>query len=93
MEFRLLKKIIYNIPNYSNEKNSELDFKKKFDRKFLSDKNLDFFSVSNTEFEKEEETYKAVRYANIVPLLIEAIKDLKEKVDDLEGRCNCDNNS
>jgi len=45
------------------------------------------------EFEKEEETYKAVRYANIVPLLIEAIKDLKEKVDDLEGRCNCDNNS
>lgn len=45
------------------------------------------------EFEKEDKTYKAVRYANIVPLLIEAIKDLKEKVDDLEGRCNCDNNS
>jgi hypothetical protein len=45
------------------------------------------------EFEKEDKTYKAVRYENIVPLLIEAIKDLKEKVDDLEGRCNCDNNS
>tara|TARA_B110000459_G_C16573359_1_gene477492 strand:+ start:23 stop:1219 length:1197 start_codon:yes stop_codon:yes gene_type:complete len=45
------------------------------------------------EFEKEDTTYKAVRYANIVPLLIEAIKDLKDKVDDLEGRINSDNNS
>ena len=45
------------------------------------------------EFEKEDKTYKAVRYANIVPLLIEAIKDLKDKVDDLEGRINSDNNS
>jgi cytoskeletal protein CcmA (bactofilin family) len=42
------------------------------------------------EFEQENESYKAVRYANIVPLLIEAIKDLKAKVDDLEGRLNGD---
>jgi hypothetical protein len=44
------------------------------------------------DFVQEDTTYKAVRYANIVPLLIEAIKDLKEKVDDLEGRVNSDNN-
>ena len=42
------------------------------------------------EFEQENESYKAVRYANIVPLLIEAIKDLKAKVDDLEGRLSGD---
>lgn len=40
------------------------------------------------EFEQENETYKAVRYAHIVPLLLEAIKDLKGKVDDLESRIN-----
>jgi len=40
------------------------------------------------DFEQENETYKAVRYANIVPLLIEAIKDLKGKVDELETQIN-----
>lgn len=31
-------------------------------------------------------TYKAVRYDNIIPLLLEAIKELNGKVDDLESR-------
>ena len=36
--------------------------------------------------EINNETYKAVRYDNIIPLLLEAIKELKGKVDDLETR-------
>ena len=33
-----------------------------------------------------DETYKGVRYGNMIPLLLEAIKELKGKVDDLENR-------
>ena len=40
------------------------------------------------EHEENSEHYKAVRYAHIVPLLIEAIKDLKGKVDDLQDQIN-----
>lgn len=40
------------------------------------------------ELEDKTESVKAVRYAHIVPLLIEAIKDLKGKVEELEGRIN-----
>ena len=40
----------------------------------------------------DEEEYKAVRYAHVVPLLIEAIKELTGKVNDLENRlANGDN--
>ena len=38
--------------------------------------------------ERDGETYKAVRYDQIIPLLIESIKELKEKVNDLEGKLN-----
>jgi len=40
------------------------------------------------DVQKEDETYKAVRYSNIVPLLLEAIKELTGKVNDLENRLN-----
>ncbi len=38
------------------------------------------------DHEVDNETYKAVRYDNIIPLLLEAIKELKVKVDDLESQ-------
>lgn len=38
------------------------------------------------DHERNNGTYKAVRYDNIIPLLIEAIKELKGKVNDLENR-------
>jgi hypothetical protein len=38
------------------------------------------------DIEMEDDTYKAVRYQQIVPILIEAIKDLSEKVKHLENR-------
>tara|TARA_B110000503_G_scaffold130656_1_gene204287 strand:- start:1395 stop:2639 length:1245 start_codon:yes stop_codon:yes gene_type:complete len=40
--------------------------------------------------EMEDDTYKAVRYQQLVPLLIEAIKELTEKVNTLENRLNND---
>lgn len=40
------------------------------------------------DHEKNGETYKAVRYDQIIPLLVESIKELKEKVNDLEGKLN-----
>ena len=40
------------------------------------------------DHERNGETYKAVRYDQIIPLLIESIKELKEKVNDLEGKLN-----
>ena len=42
------------------------------------------------DHERNNGTYKAVRYDNIIPLLIEAIKELKGKVDDLETRLSGD---
>ena len=36
----------------------------------------------------EAGTYKAVRYQQLVPLLINAIKDLSEKVNVLENKLN-----
>jgi len=44
------------------------------------------------DHERNNGTYKAVRYDNIIPLLIEAIKELKGKVDDLETRLSGDGN-
>jgi hypothetical protein len=38
------------------------------------------------DHERNNGTYKAVRYDNVIPLLIEAIKELKGKVNDLENR-------
>ena len=38
------------------------------------------------DHERNGETYKAVRYDQLIPLLIEGIKDLKEKVNDLEDQ-------
>lgn len=36
-------------------------------------------------------SFKALRYGNVVGLLVEAIKELQAKVDDLEKKCSCDN--
>lgn len=44
------------------------------------------------DHERNNGTYKAVRYDNIIPLLIEAIKELKGKVNDLESRLSGDGN-
>lgn len=44
------------------------------------------------DHERNNGTYKAVRYDNIIPLLIEAIKELKGKVNDLESRLNNNGN-
>ena len=44
------------------------------------------------DHERNNETYKAVRYDNVIPLLLEAIKELKGKVDDLENRLNSNGN-
>lgn len=44
------------------------------------------------EHERNNGTYKAVRYDNIIPLLIEAIKELKGKVNDLENRLSGNGN-
>ena len=44
------------------------------------------------DHERNNGTYKAVRYDNIIPLLIEAIKELKGKVNDLENRLGGDGN-
>jgi len=38
--------------------------------------------------ERNGETYKAVRYEQLIPLLLESIKELKEKVNDLENQLN-----
>jgi len=38
------------------------------------------------DIEMEDDTYKAVRYQQIVPVLVNAIKELSEKVKDLENR-------
>jgi len=37
------------------------------------------------------ETFKAVRYGNMVGLLVEAIKELNAKVENLEGQLNGNN--
>lgn len=44
------------------------------------------------DHERNNGTYKAVRYDNIIPLLIEAIKELKGKVNDLENRLESNGN-
>lgn len=44
------------------------------------------------DHERNNGTYKAVRYDGIIPLLLEAIKELKDKVDDLENRLQSDGN-
>jgi len=40
------------------------------------------------DHERNGETYKAVRYDQLIPLLVESIKELKEKVNDLENQLN-----
>lgn len=44
------------------------------------------------DIEMEDGIYKAVRYQQLVPLLINAIKDLSKKVNDLETRLSGDGN-
>lgn len=40
------------------------------------------------DHERDGGTYKAVRYDQLIPLLVESIKELKEKVNDLENQLN-----
>ena len=42
--------------------------------------------------EMEDDTYKAVRYPQLVPLLINAIKELSDKVNVLENKLNNESN-
>jgi len=42
------------------------------------------------DIEMEDDTYKAVRYQQIVPILVNAIKELSDKVKDLENRLEKD---
>jgi hypothetical protein len=35
--------------------------------------------------------FKALRYGNVVGLLVEAIKELQTKVNELEKKCSCNN--
>ena len=42
------------------------------------------------DIEMEDDTYKAVRYQQIVPVLVNAIKELSDKVKDLENRLEKD---
>ena len=44
------------------------------------------------EHERNNGTYKAVRYDGVIPLLLEAIKELKDKVNDLENRLESSGN-
>ena len=44
------------------------------------------------DIEMEDDTYKAVRYQQLVPLLINAIKDLSDKVNVLENKLNNESN-
>lgn len=39
--------------------------------------------------EDDGETYKALRYGNVVGLLVEAIKELQDRIVELEKRCDC----
>jgi len=43
-----------------------------------------------SHIEDDGETYKALRYGNTVGLLVEAIKELQDRIVELEKRCNCD---
>ena len=44
------------------------------------------------DIEMEDDTYKAVRYQQLVPLLINAVKELSEKVNVLENKLNNESN-
>lgn len=44
------------------------------------------------DIEMDDDTYKAVRYPQLVPLLINAIKDLSEKINVLENKLNNESN-
>jgi hypothetical protein len=46
---------------------------------------FDIMLFENTEVSKSGENYKTVQYEKLVPLLIEAIKELKHEIDSIKG--------
>jgi hypothetical protein len=47
---------------------------------------FDIMLFENTEISKSGQNYKTVQYEKIVPLLIEAIKELNKEVQQLKGK-------
>jgi hypothetical protein len=47
---------------------------------------FDIMLFENTEISKSGENYKTVQYEKLVPLLIEAIKELNKEVQQLKGK-------
>jgi hypothetical protein len=47
---------------------------------------FDIMLFENTEISRSGENYKTVQYEKLVPLLIEAIKELNKEVQQLKGK-------